>query len=101
MRFELLEAVVKKPPPKVKFSWLLGGFVKTFPWKTHLGVVVLEPPPKKNVLRVECLEMVVKNEPPHVKLSWHLGRIVKKPPWKIHLGVIVLEPPKKSWKFNF
>ena len=44
MRIELLEDIIKNPPSKVKFSWLLGKFSEKPPWKTYLGVVILEPP---------------------------------------------------------
>ena len=40
-----IEGGFQNVPPKVKFSWLLGGVVKTPPWKIYLGVVFLKSPP--------------------------------------------------------
>ena len=99
-----LDAVVKKLPPNIKFSWPLGreqGCEKTALENTFGGGSFRTP--LKKFMRIEHFDMVVEKLPPQVKFSWLVGGVVTKPTWKKHLRVIILEPPpkKKSWELNF
>ena len=105
MKIELLEAIVQKWPPKVKFSWILG-VVKKLPWLTHLGVVVLQPP---KAMRIELLEVVVKKCLHKLNSHDFLGGDYQKNSLENtfrgdHLRTPPpLTPPqrKQSWELNF